>query len=102
MNSIADVVDRHDGVTTLREAINFANADTKDNVIVFDSSVFASAQTITLSLGELNITHNLSIIAPVDSETGNDLLTVSGNNASLPNCYNQSQIPPFLLALPHK
>ncbi len=82
VNSTADAVDNSDGVTTLREAINFANADTTEDAIIFDSSVFATPQTISLSLGELNITHNLSIIAPRDSSTGEDLLTISGNNAS--------------------
>ena len=82
VNSIADVVDNSDGMTTLREAINFANADTGDDVIVFDRGLFSTQQTISLSLGELDITHNLSIIAPRDSLTGEDLVTVSGNNAT--------------------
>ncbi|MDF5715955.1 MAG: CSLREA domain-containing protein [Rhizonema sp. NSF051] len=42
VNSTADVVENSDGVTTLREAINFANADTTEDAIVFDSSVFAN------------------------------------------------------------
>ena len=82
VNSIADVVDNSDGVTTLREAISQANADAGEDLIVFDRSLFASVQTISLSKGELDITHNLSIIAPRDSLTGGDLLTVSGNNAT--------------------
>ena len=82
VNSIADVVDNNDGVTTLREAINFANADTGEDVIVFDRSLFSTQQTISLNLGELDITHNLSIIAPKDSLTGGDLLTVSGNKTT--------------------
>jgi len=83
VNSIADQVDDfNSGVTTLRDAINQANADAGSDLIVFDRSVFASAQTITLSLGELDITHNLSIIAPRDPLTGADLVTVSGNKAS--------------------
>ena len=82
VNSIADVADKNVGVTTLREAINQANADTGEDLIVFDRSLFSSAQTITLNLGELDITHNLDIIAPRDSLTGGDLVTVSGNKAS--------------------
>lgn len=58
VNSTADVVDDSDGVTTLREAINSANANVGDSLIVFDRSVFSTAQTITLNLGELDITHN--------------------------------------------
>ncbi|NMG19052.1 CSLREA domain-containing protein [Brasilonema bromeliae] len=82
VNSTADVVDDSDGVTTLREAINQANADDGQDLIVFERSLFSNAQTITLSLGELDITHNLDIIAPRDLLTGGNLVTVSGNNAS--------------------
>ena len=83
VNSIADTVDDlNSGVTTLRDAINQANADTGSDLILFDRSLFSTAQTITLNLGELDITHNLSIIAPRDSLTGGDLLTVSGNKTS--------------------
>ncbi|WP_414585934.1 choice-of-anchor Q domain-containing protein [Scytonema sp. PCC 10023] len=82
VNSIADVVDDNDGVTTLREAINFANAIAGVDSIVFDSSLFASSQTISLTLGELNINDSLNIFAPIDPLTSTNLLTVSGNNAS--------------------
>ncbi|MUG99430.1 hypothetical protein F7734_46945 [Scytonema sp. UIC 10036] len=82
VNSIADLVDESDGLTTLREAINQANADSSRDLIVFDSSLFASPQTITLSLGELDITQNLSIVAPRDTLTGENSVTVSGNQAS--------------------
>ena len=82
VNSIADTVDDNDGVTTLREAINQANADSGEDLIVFERSLFSTAQTITLNLGELDITHNLDIIAPRDSLTDGDLVTVSGNKAS--------------------
>ncbi len=50
-------MDDSDGVTTLREAINQANADNGEDLIVFDRSFFSTAQTITLNLGELDITH---------------------------------------------
>ncbi len=83
VNSIADAVDDlNSGVTTLRDAINQANSDTGEDLVVFDRSLFSTSQTITLNLGELDITHNLDIIAPRDSLTGGDLVTVSGNKAS--------------------
>ncbi len=81
VNSIADTVDDNDGVTTLREAINQANADAGEDLIVFERSVFSNPQTITLSGTKLDITHNLDIIAPRDPLTGGDLVTVSGNKA---------------------
>ena len=83
VNSIADTVDDPgSGVITLRDAINQANGDNGEDLIVFDRSVFSLAQTITLSGTELDLTHNLDIIAPRDPLTGDDLLTVSGNKAS--------------------
>ena len=83
VNSTNDALDdSNSGVTTLRDAINQANADNGEDTIVFDRSLFSTAQNITLNLGELDITHNTSIIAPRDSLTGGDLVTVSGNNAS--------------------
>ncbi len=83
VNSIADTVDDlNSGVTTLRDAINQANGDTGEDLIVFDRSLFSNPQTITLSQGELDLTHNLDIIAPRDSLTGGDLVTVSSNKAS--------------------
>ncbi|MDF5712884.1 MAG: right-handed parallel beta-helix repeat-containing protein [Rhizonema sp. NSF051] len=82
VNSTADVVDDSDNVMTLREAINQANNYQGESLIVFERSLFANPQTITLNLGELNITHNLDIIAPHDQLTGMDLVTVSANKAS--------------------
>jgi len=83
VNSTADAVDDlKSGVTTLRDAINQANADTGKDLIVFDRSLFSTAQTITLTGGELDITKDLDIIAPRDPLTGADLVTVSGNKAS--------------------
>ena len=83
VNSIDDALnDINSCVTTLRDAINQANGDTGEDLIVFDRSLFSNAQTITLSQGELDLTHNLDIIAPRDSLTGADLVTVSGKLAS--------------------
>ena len=83
VNSIADTVDDpSSGIITLRDAINQANADNAQDLIVFDRSLFSNQQTITLSGTELDITHNLDIIAPRDPLTGGDLVTVSGNKAS--------------------
>ena len=46
-----------DGVTSLREAIAFAESLTGPRTITFDPSVFGTTpQTITLTLGELKLT----------------------------------------------
>ncbi|MBR8838134.1 MAG: hypothetical protein DSM106950_30070 [Stigonema ocellatum SAG 48.90 = DSM 106950] len=83
VNSTNDTIDDpNSGVTTLRDAISQANADSGEDLIVFDRSIFSTEKTITLKLGELDITHNLDIIAPRDTQTGSDLVTVSGNKAS--------------------
>jgi CSLREA domain-containing protein len=86
VNSLADNTDV-DGVVTLREAIEAANANTTVgdavhdgsggiDTITFDPTVFATPQTITLTLGELPITDSLTITGPAAT------LTISGNNAS--------------------
>ncbi|MBD2773765.1 CSLREA domain-containing protein [Iningainema tapete] len=82
VNSTADVLDDSDGVTSLREAIISANADDGEDTIVFERALFSTVETITLTGGELDITDNLSIIAPRDTLTGGDLVTISGNNTS--------------------
>lgn len=70
------------GAGSLRAAIASAN-NTVADTIVFDPALFASgAQTLTLTSGELDVHGNanndhLTIVGP-----GENLLTISGNNAS--------------------
>ena len=54
VNTTADDFGFDDGTTSLREAIAGANA-VPGQTITFDPTVFASAQTITLSLGQLEL-----------------------------------------------
>ncbi|WP_375496811.1 DUF4347 domain-containing protein [uncultured Nostoc sp.] len=70
--------DRNNGITTLREAINLANATAGDDTIAF-GGIFkdTTPDTITLTSGQLTITDDLSILG-----TGTSKLTVSGKNAS--------------------
>jgi CSLREA domain-containing protein len=60
--TVTKIADTNDGVCngdcSLREAIAVANATTADDTIVFDSTVFASAQTITLAGMPLIIANN--------------------------------------------
>ena len=68
------------GQTDLREAIAIAVADTTDDTITFDSTVFSGPTTITLGSGQLDLSKasgNLSIEGP-----GADLLSISGNSNS--------------------
>jgi len=54
---------------SLRYVIGLANGNAGSDSIVFDASVFASATTITLSLGELSITDGVTIAGPVAQAT---------------------------------
>jgi hypothetical protein len=65
------------GAGSLRQAILDANALPGADTITFDPGVFSTAQTITLTSGELLITDSVTIDGP-----GAGLLTISGNNAS--------------------
>ncbi|MBG1244462.1 DUF4347 domain-containing protein [Nostoc sp. NZL] len=74
----ADDGDPNNGITTLREAINLANATAGNDAIAF-GEVFndATPDIITLISGQLTITDDITILG-----TGASQLTVSGNNAS--------------------
>lgn len=68
----------NNGITTLREAINLANATAGDDTITF-GGVFTDTtpDIITLTSGQLTITDDVTILG-----TGASNLTVNGNNAS--------------------
>ena len=72
VNTLSDDLDYTDGTTSLREAILYANAF-PGNTITFDPTLFATPQTLTLTLGELelNATGNETIIAPAAGLTIN-------------------------------
>lgn len=65
------------GTGSLREAVNSANSTTRPDSIVFDWTIFGSAQTIALTGGEILITQPLQILGP-----GESLLKISGNSNS--------------------
>jgi hypothetical protein len=74
-----DVVDQNTGIAeagSFRRAINDANAAAGADTIVFDSTFFASARTISLNFGQLNITDSVTITG-----TAPNLLTVSGTSS---------------------
>lgn len=78
--TVSKTADTNDGTCdadcSLREAIGAANAAAGDDIIAF-GSIFTSAQTITLSAGEMVIANNGSLTI---NGTGADLLTIDGNN----------------------
>ncbi|HKO44150.1 MAG TPA: Calx-beta domain-containing protein, partial [Pyrinomonadaceae bacterium] len=78
---VTKIADTNDGVCdgdcSLREALGGV---CDGSTIMFDTAgVFATPQTITLSLGELSVATNVTIDAP---DAAAQHITVSGNNAS--------------------
>jgi CSLREA domain-containing protein len=64
--------------TSLREAIEYANTLPGPNTITFDPSVFGTPQTITLTLGPLELTNGSQITI----DGGSAGVTLDGNGAS--------------------
>jgi CSLREA domain-containing protein len=82
--TVTKIADTNDGTCdsdcSLREAIATANSTTADDTIVFDATIFASAQTITLGGTPLTINSTTTAGKLAITGTGANLLTVSGNN----------------------
>ena len=78
VNSTADAASFYNGTTTLRDAITFANTFS-GHVITFDPTVFASAQTITLTAGQLTLSNTTGPETITGPAAG---VTVSGGGLS--------------------
>ena len=99
--TVTKTADTNDGVCnadcSLREAFAAANAAAGADTINFDTDIFSTAQTITLSGAELiNGTDNSPANYNASGDltingTSADLLTISGNNASRV-IYNQNSL----------
>jgi len=78
---VTKIADTNDGVCdgdcSLREAI--ATACTNATITFNTAGVFATPQTITLSLGQLTLARNVTIDAP---DPATQHVTISGNNAT--------------------
>ncbi len=83
LNLVVDTaIDEYDGDystgdLSLREAVGLANGSVGDNTITFDAAVFATAHTILLGLGEIDISEAVMIEGP-----GQGLLTIDAQQQS--------------------
>jgi RHS repeat-associated protein len=78
VDSLADNLTVGDGLTTLREAVQMANANPDADVIDFAPSLTAAGSaTIELSLGQMTITNPVTIDGP-----GWDKLTIDANGST--------------------
>src|SRR5262249_48646147 len=76
---VVDLVVRNasdSGLDSLRQQVLDANTLSGDNTITFDPAFFSSAQTITLTTGQILISDSLTLLGP-----GAALAAVNGNNA---------------------
>jgi hypothetical protein len=80
VNTLADTVDRNDGLTSLREAIFATNLIAGADTVRLDASIVnGGSATITLVHGELRITDSLTIDFPPDRLT----IDASGSDPTL-------------------
>src|SRR5262249_53906247 len=65
------------GAGSLRQAAIDANAAAATDTVTFDPAFFATAKTITLTTGQIDLTDSVAVQGP-----GATLATVSGNNVN--------------------
>ncbi len=64
VSTTSDVVDNKDKLTSLREAITYANSNADDSAITFDETVFAAPRKTIVVDGFLALTQKATITAP--------------------------------------
>ena len=79
VNTTADSLVTPSGILDLRQAINLANVQTGDDAISFDSTVFATPQTITLGGTQLELSDSTGATTITGPATG---VTVDANHTS--------------------
>ncbi len=79
VDTASDSIDPNDGLTSLREALLLSNSEEGQSLIEFDAAL--SGATITLALGQLEITDDVIIEGDIGLDGTNDI-TISGDDAS--------------------
>jgi parallel beta-helix repeat protein len=83
VNATSDTVNPYDGVTSLREAIAYAESLAGNHTVTFNPAVFGTAKTITLTSGRLDLTKAVGVTGSLTVQgPGANLLSINGNNAS--------------------
>ena len=81
--TVTKTTDSNDGMCdadcSLREAVTAANNAAGDDIVAFDAMVFGTAQTVSLTLGEIIFGANGTLTI---NGTGANLLTIDGNLTS--------------------
>ncbi|MEM9060687.1 MAG: calcium-binding protein [Pseudomonadota bacterium] len=78
-----DTIDAFDGVTSLREAIAFANSDPDASTITFDAALSGNSFSMNAALDQLLITEDLTIDGDVDGDDRADVVLFNGNGDRL-------------------
>ena len=83
-----DTQSPYDGLTTLREAIAFAQTDGVNTPVTFDATIFATAKTITLYQSVIAISNSVDLSGPAAGVTVNGrgqigIFSISGGTVSL-------------------
>ena len=102
VTTAADTVDPLDGLTSLREAITYADTLTTDPTITFDPGVFGSAQTIALNGTPLPaLSQSMTITGPaaaltIDAQHASGVFTINaGVTAALSGLTVANGFAPF-------
>ena len=79
VTTASDIVDANDNLTSLREAVAFANSNADASTITFDASL--AGQTLGLTQGQIALSTEVTIDGDINGDDRADI-TLSGNNAS--------------------
>jgi parallel beta-helix repeat protein len=82
VNTTSDTVSAYDGVTSLREALTYAESLSGNNTVTFASAVFGSTPRMIALTAPLDLTKSTGVTGSVTVQgPGAERLTISGRNA---------------------